>query len=110
VVKAAQQLAAEGIETEVFSVTSWSELARDGLACEQRAGGEAAGTPFVRASWPARPHRRRHRLRARRAESIRAFLPAKAAATSRWAPTGSAAATRARRCGRSSGWMRRASL
>ncbi|KQW57983.1 alpha-ketoglutarate dehydrogenase [Variovorax sp. Root411] len=48
VVKAAQLLADEGIEAEVFSVTSWSELARDGLACEQRAlaGGEA-GSPFI---------------------------------------------------------------
>ncbi|MET3178307.1 UNVERIFIED_ORG: pyruvate dehydrogenase E1 component [Variovorax guangxiensis] len=49
VVKAAQLLADEGIEAEVFSVTSWSELARDGLICEQRAlAGEAdAGTPFI---------------------------------------------------------------
>ncbi|SCX71313.1 alpha-ketoglutarate dehydrogenase [Variovorax sp. EL159] len=48
VVKAAQLLADEGIEAEVFSVTSWSELARDGLACEQRAlAGEATGTAFV---------------------------------------------------------------
>lgn len=48
VVKAAQLLADEGIEAEVFSVTSWSELARDGLACEQRAlAGEDAGTAFV---------------------------------------------------------------
>ncbi|WP_418123350.1 alpha-ketoglutarate dehydrogenase [Variovorax sp. 160MFSha2.1] len=48
VVKAAQQLAEEGIEAEVFSVTSWSELARDGLACEQRAlAGEKADTPFI---------------------------------------------------------------
>lgn len=49
VVKAAQLLAAEGIEAEVFSVTSWSELARDGLACEQRAlaGAQAPGTPFI---------------------------------------------------------------
>jgi pyruvate dehydrogenase E1 component len=33
----------------VFSVTSWSELARDGLACEQRAisGETDAGVPFV---------------------------------------------------------------
>ena len=36
VVKAAQQLAGEGIACDVFSVTSWSELARDGRACEQR--------------------------------------------------------------------------
>ncbi|MDQ0589976.1 pyruvate dehydrogenase E1 component [Variovorax paradoxus] len=50
VVKAAQLLAGEGIEAEVFSVTSWSELARDGQACEQRAiAGEKkeAGVPFI---------------------------------------------------------------
>jgi pyruvate dehydrogenase E1 component len=48
VVKAAQLLADEGIEAEVFSVTSWSELARDGLACEQRAiAGEVAGEAFI---------------------------------------------------------------
>jgi pyruvate dehydrogenase E1 component len=49
VVKAAQQLAQEGITAEVFSVTSWSELARDGRACEARAlAGEAEpGTPFI---------------------------------------------------------------
>ena len=48
VVKAAQQLAAEGIATEVFSVTSWSELARDGQACEApMLAGEEAPMPFV---------------------------------------------------------------
>jgi pyruvate dehydrogenase E1 component len=51
VVKAAQLLADEGIEAEVFSVTSWSELARDGVACEQRAlsgkSAEEAGTAFI---------------------------------------------------------------
>jgi len=49
VIKAAQLLAEEGIEAEVFSVTSWSELARDGRACEQRAlaGNSAPGTPFI---------------------------------------------------------------
>jgi pyruvate dehydrogenase E1 component len=49
VVKAAQQLAEEGIDATVFSVTSWSELARDGRACEARAlaGETEAGTPFV---------------------------------------------------------------
>ncbi len=49
VIKAAQQLADGGIAAEVFSVTSWSELARDGQACEQRAlaGEKNAGTPFV---------------------------------------------------------------
>ncbi|RZL92172.1 MAG: alpha-ketoglutarate dehydrogenase [Variovorax sp.] len=49
VLKAAQQLADEGIDAEVFSVTSWSELARDGRACEARAlAGEAEpGMPFI---------------------------------------------------------------
>ena len=49
VLKAAQQLAEEGIAAEVFSVTSWSELARDGQACEARAlAGEAEpGQPFI---------------------------------------------------------------
>ncbi|WP_420821466.1 pyruvate dehydrogenase (acetyl-transferring), homodimeric type [Rhodoferax sediminis] len=49
VVKAAQLLAAQGIAAEVFSVTSWSELARDGQACEQRAlaGDPAPGQPFI---------------------------------------------------------------
>jgi pyruvate dehydrogenase E1 component len=48
VVKAAQQLAAVGIAAEVISVTSWSELARDGQACDVRAlNGEDAGTPFI---------------------------------------------------------------
>ena len=49
VVKAAELLAAEGIEASVVSVTSWSELARDGMACEESAlNGEAdAGTPWL---------------------------------------------------------------
>jgi pyruvate dehydrogenase E1 component len=49
VLEAAQQLAEEGIDAEVFSVTSWSELARDGQACEARAlAGEAEpGQPFI---------------------------------------------------------------
>ncbi|HSI53240.1 MAG TPA: pyruvate dehydrogenase (acetyl-transferring), homodimeric type, partial [Ramlibacter sp.] len=36
VLKAAKLLADQGIACDVFSVTSWSELARDGVACEQR--------------------------------------------------------------------------
>ena len=36
VIKAAEQLRAQGIQVTVFSVTSWSELARDGAACQQR--------------------------------------------------------------------------
>jgi pyruvate dehydrogenase E1 component len=49
VIKAAQLLSAEGITTYVYSVTSWSELARDGMACEQAslAGDPAAGVPFI---------------------------------------------------------------
>jgi pyruvate dehydrogenase E1 component len=48
VTKAAQRLAGEGIASEVVSVTSWSELARDGLHCEQRAlRGEAHATPYL---------------------------------------------------------------
>jgi pyruvate dehydrogenase E1 component len=35
VIKAAEQLAAQGITAFVYSITSWSELARDGVACEQ---------------------------------------------------------------------------
>ena len=49
VVKAAQLLAKDGITSEVFSVTSWSELARDGRACEQEAlaGTSSPGRPFI---------------------------------------------------------------
>ena len=49
VVKAAALLAAEGIQATVVSVTSWSELAREGIACEARAlAGEAdAGAPWI---------------------------------------------------------------
>jgi len=69
VIKAAQQLAAEGVSCDVYSVTSWSELARDGQACETTpfvtqqlaasAGPVIAATDYVRAV----------------AESIRAFIP-----------------------------------
>jgi pyruvate dehydrogenase E1 component len=50
VIKAAQQLAAEGISCDVFSVTSWSELARDGQRCEARSRAvpaEPIEAPFV---------------------------------------------------------------
>ena len=83
VIKAARQLADRGISATVYSVTSWSELARDGAACQRRmldgqadpdSGGQAfiaqlldasrgpviAATDYVRAV----------------PESIRAFLPA----------------------------------
>jgi len=32
--QAAELLSAQGVSSDVFSVTSWSELARDGVACE----------------------------------------------------------------------------
>jgi len=41
VVKAAQQLAAQGVGVDVFSVTSWSELARDGMAHEAHDAAQA---------------------------------------------------------------------
>jgi pyruvate dehydrogenase E1 component len=49
VIRAAEQLATQGIASDVYSVTSWSELARDGVACEQRAleGETDAGVPFI---------------------------------------------------------------
>ncbi|RYF53277.1 MAG: pyruvate dehydrogenase (acetyl-transferring), homodimeric type, partial [Comamonadaceae bacterium] len=55
VVKAAELLAAEGAEVTVISVTSWSELARDGVACEQRAiaGEDEPGTPWLAAQLAA---------------------------------------------------------
>ena len=57
VVKAAEQLASEGLDVTVLSVTSWSELARDGVACEQRAlAGEEGvdpGTPWLAAQLAA---------------------------------------------------------
>ncbi|MBL8299034.1 MAG: alpha-ketoglutarate dehydrogenase [Rhodanobacteraceae bacterium] len=72
-VKAAELLAAEGISSTVVSVTSWSELARDGLACEstpsatpwiaqvlsETQGPLVAATDYVRAV----------------PESVRAYLP-----------------------------------
>jgi pyruvate dehydrogenase E1 component len=57
VVKAAALLTAEGINVTVLSVTSWSELARDGVACEQRAlvgdEGVKPGTPWLAAQLAA---------------------------------------------------------
>jgi len=79
VIKAAQQLAEQGLDVTVYSVTSWSELARDGAACQQRAlaGESTCGTfiaeqlkdsegPIIAATDYVRAV----------PESIRAFLPA----------------------------------
>jgi pyruvate dehydrogenase E1 component len=64
VLKGAQQLAAEGIACEVFSITSWTELARNPAHCAELLGSGA--TPIVAATDYVRllP------------ESIRAHLPA----------------------------------
>ena len=49
VIKAAQALASGGVSCDVYSVTSWSELARDGQAWEGRLGQSRPGPdlPFV---------------------------------------------------------------
>ena len=51
VIKAAKLLADEGMAVDVYSVTSWSELARDGMAALRRAqsvaSGELAPVPFI---------------------------------------------------------------
>ncbi|WP_237173486.1 alpha-ketoglutarate dehydrogenase [Paracandidimonas lactea] len=48
VIKAAEALAAEGIRCDVLSITSWSELARDGHRCEAQAlRGEVADAPHI---------------------------------------------------------------
>ena len=48
VVKAAEQLAHQGFAVDVFSVTSWSELAREGLACQSaRRGDGPSPDPFI---------------------------------------------------------------
>ncbi|GAB3652114.1 alpha-ketoglutarate dehydrogenase [Ramlibacter alkalitolerans] len=78
VIAAAEQLAQQGIASEVFSVTSWSELARDGMACEREAMDEgvqrapylaqqlgASGGPVIAASDYVRAV----------PESVRAFVP-----------------------------------
>ncbi|WP_137920921.1 alpha-ketoglutarate dehydrogenase [Hydrogenophaga sp. 2FB] len=69
VLKAAEQLAAQGVGVDVFSITSWSELARDGVAQGERshltqllagsAGPVIAATDYVRTV----------------PESVRAFVP-----------------------------------
>jgi pyruvate dehydrogenase E1 component len=69
VLKAAEQIAAEGVGVDVFSITSWSELARDGVAHGEdshltrllldSAGPLIAATDYVRTV----------------PESVRAFVP-----------------------------------
>ncbi len=78
VIKAAQQLAEQGLDVTVYSVTSWSELARDGAACQQRAlQGEPASAPFIAEQLKASEGPIIAATDYVRAvpESIRAFLP-----------------------------------
>jgi pyruvate dehydrogenase E1 component len=78
VIKAAQHLSAQGITSTVYSVTSWSELARDGAACQQRAlAGEPAGAAFIAQQLQASEGPIIAATDYVRAvpESIRAFLP-----------------------------------
>ncbi|HCF3016954.1 pyruvate dehydrogenase (acetyl-transferring), homodimeric type [Stutzerimonas chloritidismutans] len=50
VIQAAEALAAKGIACDVLSITSWSELARDGRRCEEQAlRGEPADTAHIAA-------------------------------------------------------------
>ena len=58
----AQQLLAEdwGVAADVWSVTSWTELRRDALACESHNmlhPGEEPRVPYVTPRWPARQAR-----------------------------------------------------
>ena len=79
VIKAAALLAAQGIEATVFSVTSWSELARDGAAWQKQAlsGVETEGQPFITQQLEASEGPIIAATDYVRAvpESIRAFLP-----------------------------------
>ncbi|HAL38522.1 MAG TPA: pyruvate dehydrogenase (acetyl-transferring), homodimeric type [Polaromonas sp.] len=47
VIKAAEQLVAEGISSTVFSVTSWSELAREGQRCIESVDSPEVVSPYI---------------------------------------------------------------
>ena len=80
VVKAAHLLAAQGVNVDVYSVTSWSELARDGRNSLQRqmAGDASAPMPFVeqQLQGSAGPIIAATDYVCAVPESVRAFLPA----------------------------------
>ncbi|RYF43641.1 MAG: pyruvate dehydrogenase (acetyl-transferring), homodimeric type, partial [Comamonadaceae bacterium] len=57
VIKAAQLLAAQGVASTVFSVTSWSELARDGAAASVRAEPHPVRPELVEGLRQAQPER-----------------------------------------------------
>ena len=69
-----------GVDAEVWSVTSYSELARDGREAERARLLSLPATPdadWVRPAWAtARPRDRRQRLRARRARTDPRSVPA----------------------------------
>ena len=78
VIQAARLLEAQGIAAEVFSVTSWSELARDGQRCEQEAmAGAGKPMPFVTQQLAAEygPVIAASDYVRAVSESIRAFIP-----------------------------------
>lgn len=78
VVKAAQQRAEQGVNATVYSVTRWSEIARDSAACQQAAlDGAKATKPFVARQLEASKGPVMAATDYVRAvpESIRAFLP-----------------------------------
>ncbi len=80
VVKAAQLLATQGVNVTVYSVTSWSELARDGRDSLQRqmAGDVSAPVPFIEQQLQASvgPIIAATDYVCAVPESVRAFLPA----------------------------------
>ena len=79
VIKAAQLLAEQGVHATVYSVTSWSELARDGAAQQKHMlNGEAATSAFVaeQLSTSRGPIIAATDYVRAVPESVRAFLPA----------------------------------
>jgi len=75
VVKAAQLLAAQGITAHVVSVTSWSELARDGQACQDSGSGATPWLAQVLAATSGSVVAASDYVRAV-PESVRAWVPA----------------------------------
>jgi pyruvate dehydrogenase E1 component len=78
VIMAAQQLAQHGIASDVLSITSWSELARDGQQCEAEGRqGHIVSQPFIatQLSQTAGPIVAASDYVRMVPESIRAFVP-----------------------------------
>ena len=97
------------VGADVWSVTSYSELYRDGHACERwnlLHPGETPRVPYVTQCLGGRAGRLRGGVRLREGAARRDRSLAAAAAARRSAPTASAAARAARRCATSSRWTR----